>query len=162
MSDQISDRRTQPNSRQTQQNLAFALRAWFDGSGMLRGAVLQQVLDGQLCRRVARRLAGLVVLAVAIGWVLHHCVASVHRSSRPAGFATGLLHGALMPLALPNLLVGDDVVIYAPNNTGRTYKLGYTAGVNGCGLVFFGFFFWRVKSMARGRRWLINSKGVRV
>ncbi len=49
-----------------------------------------------------------------------------------------------MPAALPNLLMGNDVPIYAEKNTGCTYKLGYTAGVNGCGLLFFGFFFWRV------------------
>ena len=67
---------------------------------------------------------------------------SFHRYDR-------LLHGALMPLALPNLLVGRDVPIYAEHNTGRTYKLGYTAGVNGCGLLFFGFFFRR---LARWRR----------
>jgi len=51
----------------------------------------------------------------------------------PRVFGRGVLHGALMPGALPNLLVGKDVTIYAPNNTGRTYKLGYTVGVNGCG-----------------------------
>jgi hypothetical protein len=55
-----------------------------------------------------------------------------------------MVQGALMPLALPNLLAGNDVAIYAGNNTGRTYKLGYALGVNLCGLVFFGFFFWRV------------------
>jgi len=54
-----------------------------------------------------------------------------------------------MPLALPNLAVGNDVIIYSENNTGRTYKLGYTVGVNGCGLLFFGIFFWR---MSRWRR----------
>jgi hypothetical protein len=56
-----------------------------------------------------------------------------------------------MPLALPNLLVGDDVTIYAPENVGRPYKLGYTVGVNGCGLLFFGFFFWRVRRWRRVR-----------
>ena len=45
----------------------------------------------------------------------------------------GVLHGALMPLAWPNLLLGRDVTIYATDNTGRLYKLGYTLGVNGCG-----------------------------
>lgn len=49
-----------------------------------------------------------------------------------------------MPGALPNLLVGNDIPIYAANNTGRTYKLGYTCGVNACGAIFFGLFFWRV------------------
>ena len=55
-----------------------------------------------------------------------------HRADpAPAGFARGLVHGALMPIALPNLLVGNDVTIYAANNTGLRYKLGYTCGVNG-------------------------------
>jgi hypothetical protein len=54
-----------------------------------------------------------------------------------------------MPCALPNLLVGNDVTIYAQNNTGRTYKLGYTCGVNACGAVFFGMFFWRLNRWRR-------------
>ena len=54
-----------------------------------------------------------------------------------------MLQGALMPMAMPSLLVGRDVTIYAENNTGRTYKLGYTAGVNACGAIFFGYAFWR-------------------
>jgi hypothetical protein len=66
------------------------------------------------------------------------------KSEAPAGFVRGMLQGALMPGALPNLVVGNDVTIYAPNNTGRTYKLGYTCGVNACGAIFFGWFFWRV------------------
>jgi hypothetical protein len=55
-----------------------------------------------------------------------------------------------MPLALPNLVAGYDVAIYAASNTGRTYKLGYALGVNLCGLIFFGLFFWRVRRWARG------------
>jgi hypothetical protein len=52
---------------------------------------------------------------------------------------------------MPNLFVGNDVAIYATNNTGRTYKMGYTLGVNACGLIFFGFFFWRVRRMMKQR-----------
>ena len=74
---------------------------------------------------------------------------SMSKSTAPAGFGRGMLQGALMPAALPNLLVGNDVVIYAPNNTGRTYKLGYTCGVNACGAIFFGWFFWRVSRWRR-------------
>jgi hypothetical protein len=55
-----------------------------------------------------------------------------------------MLHGALMPGAMPMLLLGKDVVIYASNNDGRLYKLGYTFGVNACGAVFFGGFYWRL------------------
>ena len=60
-----------------------------------------------------------------------------------AGFYTGLLEGALMPAALPGLLGGHDVPIYAPNNEGRAYKIGYILGLNGCGTFFFGVTFWQ-------------------
>jgi hypothetical protein len=49
----------------------------------------------------------------------------------------------LMPVALPSLLLGKDVPIYAERNQGRIYKLGYIAGINACGFVFFGLAFWR-------------------
>jgi hypothetical protein len=48
-----------------------------------------------------------------------------------------------MPLALPSLLLGEDVEIYAAINTGRPYKIGYIIGLNLCGLAFFGSLFWR-------------------
>jgi hypothetical protein len=67
----------------------------------------------------------------------------LERSARPAGFSRGVLQGALMPMSMPNLLFGRDVAIYSQNNTGLSYKLGYTSGVNGCGAIFFGFVFWR-------------------
>jgi hypothetical protein len=47
-------------------------------------------------------------------------------------------------MAMPNLLVGRDVVIYSANNAGVPYKLGYTVGVNACGALFFGFLYWRI------------------
>ena len=51
------------------------------------------------------------------------------------------------PLALvsPKAAIGKDVEIYAPNNSGRFYKIGYIAGINVCGLLFFGSAFWRPK-----------------
>lgn len=103
-------------------------------------------------RLLQRIVARLVVIAVVGGfffWVVQRSSARLDAGTEPAGLARGLLHGALMPLALPNLLIGRDPTIYAPNNTGRLYKLGYTAGVNGCGLVFFGFFFWRLNRIRR-------------
>ena len=66
-------------------------------------------------------------------------------SDLPAGFWRGLTNGALMPTALPSLLFGRDRTIYADRNTGIPYKIGYTLGVNGCGALFFGLFFWRRK-----------------
>lgn len=66
--------------------------------------------------------------------------------NKSAGFGIGMLHGALMPMALPSLVMGQDVEIYAANNSGRTYKLGYIAGINICGLIFFGSVFWRPRN----------------
>lgn len=97
--------------------------------------------------RIAVRIGSIVLLAFLIGWTLNRLSLEMEKSNRPAGFTRGLLQGALMPMAMPNLLVGKDVIIYAQRNTGVSYKLGYTAGVNGCGLIFFGLFFWRVSRL---------------
>jgi hypothetical protein len=48
-----------------------------------------------------------------------------------------------MPIALPSLVLGKDVPIYATVNSGRFYKIGYIVGINVCGLAFFGPLFWR-------------------
>jgi len=55
-----------------------------------------------------------------------------------------MVHGILMPVALPALILGKNVVIYATPNAGRSYDIGYTLGVNGCGALFFGIFYWRL------------------
>lgn len=66
------------------------------------------------------------------------------RLTTPPGFARGLLHGALMPLAWPSLLTGHDQEIYAGRNRGRPYKVGYSMGVNISGALFFGWAFVRL------------------
>ena len=97
-----------------------------------------------LLLRILIRTLTITTVAITLGWVVQHSSTSLDQGASPAGFARGMLHGALMPMAMPNLLIGHDVSIYATNNSGRPYKLGYTAGVNACGLLFFGFFFWRI------------------
>lgn len=94
--------------------------------------------------KMALRVAIVMCLAFSIGYILNGLSSSLETSSKPAGFGRGVLQGALMPMSLPNLLLGKDVTIYSANNTGVPYKLGYTSGVNVCGLLFFGWFFWRV------------------
>lgn len=80
------------------------------------------------------------LLGTAMDWSVRSA-----QADQPAGYWWGLVHGALMPTTLPALLTGRDVVIYAPFNTGTSYKLGYTMGVNGCGALFFGLIFWKPK-----------------
>jgi len=102
-----------------------------------------------LARKILLRILSILVAAVLIGCATNFFTRWSNQSPGPAGFARGVLHGALMPCALPNLLVGKNVTIYALNNTGRTYNLGYTVGVNGCGAIFFGVFFWRLSRWRR-------------
>ncbi len=92
-------------------------------------------------KRLAVKAAMLVVLGVVFGWGYGWAAPRFYGPERVAGFRLGVLHGALMPVALPSLLVGKDVPIYSANNAGRIYKLGYIAGINLCGLLFFGLAF---------------------
>ena len=92
-------------------------------------------------RKIIIRVVTILIFSFLVGWYMNR---STSEAGQPSGFFQGVLHGALMPCQMPRLLVGYDVVIYAPHNTGRTYKLGYTAGVNGCGAIFFGLLYWRV------------------
>ena len=101
-------------------------------------------------RSLIRRILTFLIAAICVGFLMRHMSKSIAQSTEPAGFLRGTVQGALMPCAFPNLLVGNDVTIYAPNNTGRTYKLGYTFGVNACGAIFFGWFFWRVSRWKKG------------
>jgi hypothetical protein len=92
-------------------------------------------------------MAGVVAAAILVTRLISRGMAADIRRPEPAGMLRGFLHGAAMPLACPGLIAGQDIVIYAPDNTGRTYKIGYTLGVNGCGALFFGW------SYRRLRRW---------
>lgn len=75
---------------------------------------------------------------VGAGVVLRLGGTVAYPKERPLGFSHGILHGALMPMALPSLILGKDVDIFAANQSGRPYKIGYICGINLCGLVFFG------------------------
>jgi hypothetical protein len=84
----------------------------------------------------------LVVLGLVLGLGYDKASACLYRPGRVAGFHLGLVHGALMPAALPALLIGRDCPIYANNNKGRLYNIGFILGINACGTVFFGCAFW--------------------
>ncbi len=83
----------------------------------------------------------LVIAGVLLGYLYAWASPLVYPKDRPLGFAHGFAHGGLMPMALSSLVIGKDVEIFAHNNNGRFYKLGYICGINVCGLLFFGFGF---------------------
>lgn len=89
------------------------------------------------------KLAVFLTVAFFLGWLYHWASPRAYPPGRKFGFSYGMLHGGLMPMALPSLLMGQDVEIFSSNNTGRSYKLGYIVGINLCGLLFFGSAFWK-------------------
>jgi len=99
-------------------------------------------------KRLVVKITVLVLLGLTLGCAYDWAVPRIYGLDRVAGFRLGVLHGALMPVALPALLLGKDVPIYAPHNTGRIYKIGYIAGINLCGLLFFGSAFWQPRKTA--------------
>jgi hypothetical protein len=93
------------------------------------------------------------LVMIGVGRLAGAAMRADSKLEAPAGLGRGFLHGAMMPLALPTLLIGHDSTIYAEHNAGRTYKLGYTLGVNACGAAFFSFAFRSV------RRWRDRRAG---
>ncbi len=119
----------------------------------LTGAQAKVSSPAQPRWKMPARVLVVLVMAFLVGLSMREVSLVMQRSARPAGFFRGVVQGALMPATLPNLLVGNDITIYAPNNTGLTYKLGYTCGVNACGALFFGLVFWRIN------RWRTRRNG---
>ena len=89
------------------------------------------------------KAVALTVISLGLCFTQSWASTRLYQPEYVAGFRTGLLEGALMPAALPGLMSGKDVPIYAPNNIGRGYKIGYILGLNTCGTMFFGVAFWK-------------------
>lgn len=53
-------------------------------------------------------------------------------TSKEYGFFSGIWHGICLPFALIGKLFGSDIGIYAENNTGFFYWLGFIVG---CGIL---------------------------
>ena len=102
-------------------------------------------------RRVVRfwtiKITALVLLGVLWGVAYDWAAKRYYGPDRVAGFHSGVIQGALMPAALPTLLMGKDLPIYAPNNIGRGYNIGFILGINACGTLFFGLAFWRPRNL---------------
>jgi hypothetical protein len=94
-------------------------------------------------KEITIKIVALTALTLALGFAQGWASSRYYRPDHVAGFHMGILHGMLMPAALPGLLMGNNLPIYAPNNSGRTYNIGFAVGVNCCGTLFFGISFWR-------------------
>ena len=105
---------------------------------------------GLTLRDWIKKVVVFLVAATVMGWFYGWASPRVYPKDAKLSFGYGVLHGALMPMALPSLVMGQDVDIFAANNSGRLYKLGYIVGINVCGLIFFGSAFWRPKRSGNG------------
>jgi hypothetical protein len=92
-----------------------------------------------------KKIATFVIASMLLGWFYGWVSPWAFPKNKTSGFSYGMLHGAMMPMALPSLVMGKDVEIFATDNSGRLYKIGYICGINLCGLAFFGPIFWRPK-----------------
>ena len=59
--------------------------------------------------------------------------APVVNTYKEYGFFSGILHGIVFPFALIGKLFGSDVGLYASNNTGFFYWLGFLFGIGALG-----------------------------
>lgn len=85
----------------------------------------------------------MTIISLGLGFTHDYASTRYYQPDFVATVPMGMLEGALMPAALPGLLMGHDLPIYAPNNVGRGYKIGYILGLNTCGTLFFGVAFWQ-------------------
>lgn len=96
-----------------------------------------------LLKTLLKKAASLIIIGVIAGWIYGWASPHLFPRDKEMGFWFGVAHGALMPIALPSLLMGNNVEIFATTNNGRAYKIGYIGGINLCGLLFFGTAFWK-------------------
>jgi hypothetical protein len=75
-----------------------------------------------LIKVLLNKAVTLAIVTVIFGWLFSWASPWAFPQNRTAGFSYGLLHGAMMPLSLPSLVIGRDVPIYDTNNSGRIYK----------------------------------------
>lgn len=112
---------------------------------MLVGMIARSKLPPWLLKVIVPAVR-LVIIGAILGFIYTWASPFAYPKNRALGFWHGCLHGGLMPMALPSLIAGQNVDIFAANNNGRFYKLGYICGINLCGVIFFGASFANVPS----------------
>src|ERR1043165_9152274 len=98
---------------------------------------------GLTSRQWVKKIVVFALTILLLSWFYAWASPWAYPKDRSLGFGHGALHGALMPMALPSLVTGQNVEIFAANNSGRPYKIGYIVGINLCGLLVFGSAFWK-------------------
>ncbi len=92
-----------------------------------------------------KAIAIVVILLISLAFIMSGCMpySDNYTQASPAGFFDGILHGWVAPFTLIHSFFGDGG-IYAVNNTGFPYDLGFYLSILGG---FGGF------SLSRGRKY---------
>ncbi len=87
---------------------------------------------------ISKRVTNLSVALVAVT-LLSACanqeVITDCLHGQTYGFLYGLWHGIIAPIDLVLMFFRDDIVVYAPNNSGAWYALGFLIGSGGWGFL---------------------------
>ena len=73
-----------------------------------------------------------LLIVIVIITLITSCAPS-HYSSHEYGLFGGIWHGFILIFSLIGKLFGADIGIYADNNTGFFYWLGFIIGISGLG-----------------------------
>ena len=65
---------------------------------------------------VVRKVLQFLAMALLMGWIAGAAVRWDAQLAEAPGFFRGMLHGAIMPMAWPTLLAGQEQEIYSANN----------------------------------------------
>lgn len=91
-------------------------------------------------KTISKKLAVAIVFALCIGALsISGCADVAHVkecvADKPYGFWGGLWHGIIAPFGFIGSLFWDDIAMYAVNNNGPLYDLGFCLGA---GILFGG------------------------
>jgi hypothetical protein len=85
-----------------------------------------------------KKLTFIILLAVALV-MLFSCadkeVVTSCLKGQTYGFWFGIWHGMIAPFDLIGMLIWDDVTVFAQNNSGFCYALGFLIGSGGWGVI---------------------------
>jgi hypothetical protein len=89
--------------------------------------------------KTIQKTAGFAIIAIALIFILSSCankeVVDACLSGHKFGFWSGLWHGIIAPIDLVLMFFKDDITLYAQNNNGVFYALGFLIGSGGWGFM---------------------------
>lgn len=113
--------------RQSTRTCSDALRKY----SITKSLTMKSLPDQKIFLPLFLLVAAVMLAGCANNEVIDQCL-----SGHEYGFFGGLWHGFIAPFDFIGMLFNDEIAMYAPNNNGGLYALGFLLGSGGWG--FFG------------------------